>query len=70
MLPTNVHYLETLPDCNTNGSSDIDDIDGVTGLDCNLTSVPDECETGLTRIAAGVTSSYYPCSDAMANLIE
>ncbi|MCK4658559.1 MAG: hypothetical protein KAV82_03470 [Phycisphaerae bacterium] len=34
-----------LPDCNTNGIPDNDDIAGGTSLDCNNTGVPDECET-------------------------
>ncbi len=48
-----VYFLRVFPDCNANGFSDIEDIDSVTSLDCNLTLIPDECETAVTCIAAG-----------------
>lgn len=42
-----VYFLRVFPDCNDNGVSDVDDIDGGGSTDTNGNNIPDECEDGL-----------------------
>jgi len=39
-----VYYVRLFPDCNANGTSDVDDISSHASADCNLNKIPDECE--------------------------
>ena len=48
-----VYYVRLFPDCNGNGVSDVTDLAAHTSLDCNLSHVPDECETAPSCIGAG-----------------
>jgi hypothetical protein len=48
-----VYYVRLFPDCNGNGVSDVTDLAAHTSFDCNLSHVPDECETGVICIGAG-----------------
>jgi len=48
-----VYYLRLFPDCNGNGISDVTDLTAHTSLDCNLSHVPDECESAPACIGAG-----------------
>lgn len=42
-----VYYLRVFPDCNANGSSDVEDTDIGSSADVNGNDVPDECEIEL-----------------------
>ncbi len=41
-----VYFLRVFPDCNDNGTSDVDDIDGGGSSDTDGNNIPDECEGG------------------------
>jgi hypothetical protein len=47
-----VYYVRVFPDCNSNGTSDVDDVAGGSP-DCNGNSVPDSCESTTGCGAAG-----------------
>jgi cysteine-rich repeat protein len=53
-------------DCNNNGVDDLDDIANGTSPDCNLNSIPDECEDvcELTsvRVASGLSQPVFVCA--------
>ena len=42
-----VYFLRVFPDCNDNGTSDVDDILGGGSSDSDGNNIPDECEDGL-----------------------
>ncbi len=42
-----VYFLRVFPDCNDNGTSDVDDIAGGGSSDVDGNNIPDECEGGL-----------------------
>ena len=48
-----VYYVRLFPDCNGNGVSDVTDLATHTSFDCNLSRVPDECETAPVCVGAG-----------------
>jgi len=48
-----VYYVRVFPDCNTNGTSDVEDVTG-TSEDCNGNFIPDECETETGCFSAGL----------------
>jgi hypothetical protein len=47
-----VYYIRLFPDCNSNGVSDVIDLDG-SSADCNGNMIPDECEPGVECGPAG-----------------
>jgi hypothetical protein len=47
-----VYYIRVFPDCNENGVSDVEDVQGGTP-DCNENDIPDSCEASSVCGAAG-----------------
>ena len=45
-----VYYVSVFPDCNGNGTSDVEDIANQTSADTNGNNIPDECEGELTML--------------------
>jgi len=48
-----IYYVRLFPDCNGNGLSDVTDLSSHASQDCNLSKIPDECETAPACIGAG-----------------
>jgi len=48
-----VYYIRVFPDCNGNGTSDVDDTAGGGSSDCNGNSIPDSCEAATGCGPAG-----------------
>lgn len=61
-----LYYLYAFPDCNDNGTSDVDDINGGFSQDNNANLLPDECELILNEPVPGQAGQINTISVSMA----
>ncbi len=64
---TSVHWVNTIPDCNSNGIDDACDISSGLEADCNLNGIPDSCDgivdtidPVITNVPANITVNNSP----------